>query len=159
MSVEPGEIGPSDSGAAPALVRAAIGRPHAHVVRQFLKFALVGVSNTLVFLGVYALLSEVLGVYYLLASAIGFAVGATNGFLLNRAWTFQGHVGDALTPVRWAVVQASGLALDELLLYLCVSGLGIDKLVAQAIAILVVVVVTFLANRAWTFRGAPSVPS
>ena len=156
MSIEPSEVGRSGDGIARAVLRSAATHPRAPLVRQFLKFSLVGVSNTLLFLAVYTLLTEVLGVYYLLASAIAFAVGAVNGFLLNRAWTFQGHVGDALTPVRWIVVQGCGLALDELLLYLWVSGLGVDKLVAQAIAIVVVVVLTFLANRAWTFRDASS---
>jgi putative flippase GtrA len=156
MSVEPREIGPSPSGGSMgrAMLRSASAHPRAHVARQFVKFALVGVTNTLVFLGVYTLLYQVLGVYYLLASAIAFTAGAVNGFLLNRAWTFQGHVGDAFTPVRWMIVQGCGLALDEVLLYLWVSRLGIDKLLAQAMAILVVVVLTFFANRAWTFRGA-----
>jgi putative flippase GtrA len=155
MSVEQSEVGRSGPRTPRALMRSASAHPRAPVFGQFLKFALVGVSNTLLFLGVYTLLFKVFGVYYLLASAIGFAAGATNGFLLNRAWTFQGHVGDALTPVRWAIVQGCGLALDELLLYVGVSAFGFDKLLAQAIAVMIVVVLTFLANRAWTFRAAP----
>ena len=63
-----------------------------------MKFALVGVSNTLITLLVYTFLLKVVGMWYLAASAIGFIVGATNGFLLNRRWTFREHVGDALTP-------------------------------------------------------------
>jgi putative flippase GtrA len=123
------------------------------VLWQFVKFGIVGVSNTLLFFATYTLLLKGFGVWYLVASGIGFAVGAVNGFLLNRAWTFKGHQGDALTPVRWCVVQGCGLALNEGLLYLFVEGIGLDKLIGQAIAIAVVVVVTFTANRAWTFRG------
>jgi putative flippase GtrA len=158
VSFEPTEASGTD-GVARSALRSAAAHPQAAVGLQFVKFSLVGVSNTLVFLGVYTLLDEVLGVYYLAASAIAFTAGAVNGFLLNRAWTFQGHVGDALTPVRWAIVQACGLALDELLLYLWVSRLGIDELVAQAMAIVVVVVLTFIANRAWTFRDVARAPS
>jgi putative flippase GtrA len=123
------------------------------LVAQFVKFGIVGVSNTLLTFVVYTLLLKVFGVWYLAASAIGFAVGAVNGFLLNRAWTFKGHEGDALTPVRWCVVQGCGLALDEGLLYMFVSSAGLDKLVAQAFATVIVVVLTFFANRAWTFKG------
>ena len=90
------------------------------VVVQFVKFGIVGVSNTLLTFAVYTLLLKGFGVWYLAASAIGFMVGATNGFLLNRRWTFRGHVGDSLTPVRWAVVQALRARLNVVLLYVLV---------------------------------------
>jgi putative flippase GtrA len=122
------------------------------LIVQFIKFGIVGVSNTLLTFAVYTLLLKVFGVWYLAASAIGFVVGAVNGFLLNRRWTFSGHVGDSLTPVRWAIVQGCGLMLNEGLLYLWVAGVGVDKLVGQALSIVVVTTVTFLVNRAWTFR-------
>ena len=145
--------GPRRSGS-PGARRLLAPVPHAArpVIVQFVKFGIVGISNTLITFAVYTLLLKVFGVWYLAASAIGFILGATNGFLLNRAWTFRGHVGDSLTPVRWAVVQGCGLALNEGLLYLWVDGLGIDKLVAQALAIVIVTTVTFFVNRAWTFR-------
>jgi putative flippase GtrA len=127
-------------------------RRRALVLVQFVKFGIVGVSNTLLTFAIYTLLLKVFGVWYLAASAIGFALGATNGFLLNRRWTFREHIGDALTPVRWAVVQTCGLGVNEGLLYVFVHDAAIDKLLAQAFATTVVTVTTFFANRAWTFR-------
>lgn len=126
------------------------------VLTQFVKFGIVGVSNTLLTFGVYTLLLKVFGVWYLAASGIGFAVGAVNGFLLNRKWTFREHVGDRLTPVRWTTVQGCGLLVNLGLVYTFVSSVGLDKLVGQACATLIVVVGTFLANRAWTFKVHPS---
>ncbi len=135
-------------------IRVARGSRHlsAPVLVQFIKFGIVGVSNTLLTLVVYTLLLKVFGVWYLAASAIGFVAGAVNGFLLNRRWTFREHVGDALTPVRWGVVQTCGLAIDEILLYVLVHDAHLDKLLAQVCATAVVTVSTFFANRAWTFR-------
>lgn len=119
---------------------------------QFVKFGIVGVSNTVLSFGVYTVLLEVFGVWYVAASGIGFAVGAVNGFLLNRRWTFKEHTGDALTPVRWAVVQSCGLGANLGLVYLFVSGAGLDELIGQACATAIVTVLTFTANRSWTFR-------
>src|ERR1700759_3818318 len=127
----------------------------APVVVQFIKFGIVGVSNTVLAFAIYTLLLKVFGVWYLVASAIGFIVGAVNGFLLNRRWTFAGHVGDSLTPVRWGVVQGCGLALNEGLLFLFVDGADVEKLLGQALATVVVTVVTFPVNRAWTSRMPP----
>jgi putative flippase GtrA len=127
------------------------------LVLQFVKFGIVGVSNTLIAFAVYTLLLKVFGVWYVAASGIGFAIGAVNGFLWNRAWTFKDHVGDALTPVRWFVVQGCGLLLDLGLVYALVDGAGLDKLVGQALTTVVETVITFFVNRAWTFksRAAP----
>ena len=126
--------------------------PGAPLLIQFLKFGIVGISNTLLTLAVYTLQLKVFVVWYLAASAIGFAVGTINSFLLNRRWTFRGHVGDAFTPVRWTIVQCCGLGLNLGLLYVLVHDAGMDKLVAQIVATAVVTVSTFAANRAWTFR-------
>jgi putative flippase GtrA len=128
---------------------------NAPLLVQFVKFGIVGVSNTLLTFAVYTLLLKVFGVWYLAASAIGFTVGAVNGFLLNRRWTFRGHVGDAFTPVRWTVVQGCGLLANLGLVYLFVEEISLDKLIAQACATAIVTVLTFLANRAWTFRMHP----
>ena len=131
--------GPSVATAAP--------RTRTHVVLQFVKFGIVGVSNTLLTFAVYTVLLKGFDVWYLAASAIGFVAGATNGFLLNRRWTFRGHVGDALTPVRWAIVQSCGLVLNEGLLFVLVHEARLDELLGQACATVVVTVVTFFANR------------
>lgn len=139
---------PSVAGAIAAPVRHA----RAHLVVQFVKFGIVGVSNTVLSFAIYTVLLKVLGVPYLIASAIGFVVGAINGFLLNRRWTFAEHVGDSLTPVRWGVVQGCGLGLNEALLYAFVDGARVEKLLGQAFAIGIVTVTTFFVNRAWTFR-------
>jgi putative flippase GtrA len=129
------------------------------LLAQFVKFGIVGASNTLLSLAVYAVLLKGFGMEYLLASAIGYAVGIVNGFLWNRAWTFRGHVGDALTPVRWGVVQGCGLAANLGLVYVFVHDADLDKLLGQACATAIVVVFTFIANRAWTFRMQPAAES
>jgi putative flippase GtrA len=123
------------------------------LILQFAKFGIVGVSNTLISFAVYTLLLKAFGVWYVAASGIGFAVGAINGFLWNRAWTFRGHVGDALTPVRWFVVQSCGLLVNLGLVYLFVDGVGLDELTGQAATIAIVTTLTFFVNRAWTFGG------
>jgi putative flippase GtrA len=129
--------------------------PGVHVLVQFVKFGIVGVSNTLLTLAIYTLLLKVFGVWYLAASAIGFIAGTVNSFLLNRRWTFRGHVGDAYTPVRWTVVQCAGLGINEGLLFVFAHEARVEKLLAQVLATAIVTVSTFSANRAWTFREHP----
>ncbi len=126
---------------------------HRPLVEQFAKFGLVGVSNTLITYAVFTVLEEGFGVWYIAASGIGFAVGATNGFLLNRSWTFRGHDAQGGAALRWVLVQGCGLLLDLALIAGFVEGAHLNKLVAQAFATVIVVVITFFVNRRWTFRA------
>jgi hypothetical protein len=54
---------------------------------QLVRFGLVGATNTALTLAAYTALVA-LDVPVALAAAAGWGVGALNGFLLNRAWTF-----------------------------------------------------------------------
>jgi putative flippase GtrA len=144
---------------AATLVNAPKAKLNTTIVAQFVKFGIVGIGNTLLSLAVYALLVDGLGMWYIAASATSYAVGMVNGFVWNRSWTFRGHVGDALTPLRWLVVQGCGLGVTLGLVFLFVHDAGLSKLLGQAFAVVIVVVFTFLANRAWTFRMRPAADS
>jgi putative flippase GtrA len=58
----------------------------ATTVAHWLRFAAVGATNTLVSWCAYALLFR-MGLHYLLASALAFALGVANSYVLNRRWT------------------------------------------------------------------------
>ena len=56
-----------------------------------------------------------------LAGAASWAVGAVNGFVINRAWTFRGAARGALPAARYAVVAVAGSALNAALVSIAVS--------------------------------------
>jgi putative flippase GtrA len=120
---------------------------------QWLRFAAVGGTNTVLSWCLYALLVG-LGTDYLLGSGIAFAAGALNSYALNLRWTFRSR--DRRTPeaLRFGVVQCVGLALDLCLLYALVDGAGVHHLIAQALVFPVASAVTFVLSRQWAFAGA-----
>lgn len=117
-------------------------------VAEACKFAVVGVSNTLLSLAVYTLLVS-LGEWYPLAAGLAFLAGAVNGYSWNRRWTFRRGSGRA--PIRYLVVQLAGLGVTELLLWLLVSTAGLEKIAGYVLTAAVVTCATFLANRTWAF--------
>ena len=127
------------------------------VLLQWLRFAIVGASNTLLSWCVYALLEHV-GVHYLLASGIAFMIGAINSYAFNRRWTFRSR-GRRLPEIgRFGVVQCVGLALDVALLYVLVHHAGVHRLIAQALVFPVASAVTFTLSRSWAFRESRARP-
>jgi putative flippase GtrA/SAM-dependent methyltransferase len=123
--------------------------------RQFAKFIVVGMSNTLISLVAYVLALKA-GVPYLLASVAAFTLGALNGYSLNRVWTFRAGAFAPSGLLRYAVVQALGLIANAGLLAGLVEGTRLDRIVAQALVLPIVSVLTFALNRRWAFRGARS---
>ena len=76
----------------------------------------------------------------------------TNNYLWNRLWTFRtsrGHV--YYQGMRFLVVSLVALALNLAILRGLVA-LGAGKIVAQAIAIVLVTPFSFSANKLWSFR-------
>jgi putative flippase GtrA len=122
------------------------------VARQWLRFATVGVTNTVLSLALYAALLG-LGTFYLVASAVAFAIATLNSYALNRRWTFRSTGRRSPEVVRFYLVSAGGLALNLALLSLFVEDVSLPSLLAQLAVIPLVSVVTFAWNRRWTFAG------
>jgi putative flippase GtrA len=121
------------------------------VVGQLVRYGVVGISNTLVFLAAYALCVH-FGVWYIAASAIGYTLGAINGYVLNRRWTFRAtQLSHTASASRYAIVTIAAALGNVGLLYVFVDGIGVDRIVAQVIVILIVQLLTFVVNRAWSF--------
>jgi putative flippase GtrA len=121
------------------------------VVRQFIKYGLVGALNTILTFVIYSA-GVLLHLDYLAALMLGYLAGSLNSYWLNRRWTFRAsNLAHSTTGTRFALVQASALLANLGLLYLFVHTLGVAKIPSQAILTVPVLTVTFYVNRVWSF--------
>jgi putative flippase GtrA len=119
---------------------------------QLAKFSAVGASGYVVNLVVYAALLKGAGLHYALAATCSFVVAVTNNYTWNRLWTFhaqRGHYG--WQGLRFLVVALFAYGVNLILLSALI-GLGVDKILAQAIAIVLVTPLNFVGNKLWSFR-------
>ena len=92
------------------------------------------------------------GLHYLAAAVVSFCVAVTNNYLWNRVWTFRGERGHfAYQGLRFLVVSMLALGANLVCLRVLVA-LGLGKIVAQAIAIVLVTPLNFVGNKLWSFR-------
>ena len=122
---------------------------------QLVQFCLVGATGYAVNLWVFSFLVLVLGFHYIPAAICSFLIAVTNNYTWNRIWTFRsqrGHV--AYQGLRFLVVSSLALVANLAVLYTLVQA-GLNEVVAQAIAIVLVTPVNFVGNKLWSFRSTP----
>jgi putative flippase GtrA len=123
----------------------------ASLIFQFGRFTLVGIMNTGISAGVDAFLLFT-GMPALLAAAAALAAGATNGYILNRRWTFAA-TDSWRARMTYVVLQGSGAGLTIVLVWAMDSVALVGHFASFIAASVPVTVVLFFANRAWTFSG------
>ena len=138
------------AGIAVARARRALRRPENWI--ELLKFSVVGLSGYAVNLAVYIALLKGAGLHYLPAAACSFVVAVGNNYAWNRLWTFRSSRGHVYYQgMRFFLVSIAALGLNLVLLRILV-GAGAGKVLAQAIAVVLVMPFSFTANKLWSFR-------
>lgn len=157
--------------ASPARLRREAGR--------FAKFSVVGAVGAVVDFGGFNLLHAAAGVPPLLASALSFLLAVTSNFIWNRWWTYPDSrakrigrqagqfalvslVGLAIRTPVFALAERPAVGLIERILpslagSLPVAGLPaaiVGRNLALALAVGIVLVWNFAANRLWTYSDA-----
>jgi putative flippase GtrA len=120
--------------------------------KQLGKFCVVGALGYLINLAVYDALLHA-GLHYLLAATCSFLVAVTSNYTWNRLWTFRelrGHFG--IQGMRFFLVSLAALGANLVLLHVLVVYGGLGRLLAQAIAIVLVTPLNFVGNKLWSFR-------
>jgi putative flippase GtrA len=132
-------------------VRHGVRRPHNWL--QLVRFGAVGATGYVVNLAVFALCVHAVGIDYRVSAVIAWVVSVLNNFWWNRHWTFgakQAHpVGQG---VRFFAVSLLTFGFSYLVLVGLVSGAGVTKVPAQAIAIAAATPLNFVGQKLWSFK-------
>jgi putative flippase GtrA len=148
-------MAPQPSAVAAARIRAGRALRHPANWLQLAKFAAVGAAGYVVNLVVYTALLRGAGWHYAAAATGSFLVAVTNNYVWNRVWTFReerGHVG--FQGLRFLVVALVAYVANLGILSALIA-FGTDKVLAQAIAIVLVTPLNFIGNKLWSFRARP----
>ncbi len=127
---------------------------------QFLKFGIIGLSNTIISYTIYLLFLILLKKIninkdYLLAQLIS--------FLLSVLWSFYWNDNKVFTIKKecplwkrllktYVAYSVTGLFLNTVLLILWVQVFHVSKLIAPVINLVVTVPLNFLINKFWAFK-------
>lgn len=126
------------------------------VLCEFIKFGLVGISNTVISYVAYVVCVYV-GIHYFGANAIGFVISVLNSFYWNNKYVFtcqEGQKRSWLPALLKTFVSygTTGIVLASLLLYLWVDVLGISEYLAPLLNLIITIPLNFVLNKLWAFK-------
>jgi len=125
-----------------------------NLTQQFARFLGVGAVGTAAHYAVLIALVQAGGVRPAVATAQGFAVGAIVNYALNCKYTFRYSGRHLNAAYKFAVVAFMGCLVNTWIVSLGVDAYKVHYLLSQVVATGVVVLLTFIANRRWTFHEA-----
>lgn len=132
---------------------------------QFVKFGIVGVSNTLISYVLYTgclLLFKTYSIFencdYLIAQGISFVLSVLWSFYWNNKYVFKVETGKsrnlfAALIKTYISYSFTGLFLSSALLVLWVDVLKINEFIAPLINLIISVPLNFLINKFWAFKN------
>lgn len=124
--------------------------------KQFIKFGLVGVSNTAVSMAVYYIFLWISPDLYMVGSILGTILGIANAFFWNDKFVFTGNANDwrsKLKRLGKTYVSYGGTSiLSNVLLWIEVAFFSVSKSIAPIVNLLVTIPLNFVINKLWTFR-------
>ena len=128
---------------------------------QFLKFSLVGITNTLVdWVVFYFLVSTFLGDQHSTAKAISFIVAVLNSFLWNTIWTFKNEYknSDAKSAVfiKFVIISLVGWGVNLYVFNFSSVAMMFQvfnrDLLPLVFASTAAIIVNFFGNKLWAYK-------
>ncbi len=138
---------------------------------RFLRFAIVGITGTVVDFGTMNLLTRFLGLPLVVAGTLSFAAAIVNNFTWNRHWTYPDSRSKPIAQqlLQFALVSVMGLGIRlpiltfvKPVLLILFTHLPFTLLLFSpeflsnngtlAIAVVIVMFWNFFVNRLWTYN-------
>lgn len=120
--------------------------------KSLIRFAIVGVINTLVTVIINTVCLEVFGIHYNISWVIGFIGGVINSYIMNKLWTFESKKKSVKEMVQFLVVSLISLSITTLGLRFFIEKVHLTKFVAQFPTIVLSQIVNYTGYKFWVFK-------
>lgn len=122
------------------------------IVKQAIKYGIVGVINTLITAIVIWVMMKGLDCSDIVSNITGYVVGLLNSFFWNRQWTFHSRTGWWSSAARFGLVFAVCYLMQLGVLMYLNKHLAIDPYYNQLIAMIFYTIINFVMNKFYTFK-------
>lgn len=122
-----------------------------NAVIQFIKFSIVGFSNTVISLFVYYILLW-LECNYLISNAMSWIISVFNAFYWNNKYVFRNENTWLKALIRTYISYGFSFILGNILLIVLIEFFKVSEIIAPLIILVITIPLNFLMNKFWTFK-------
>jgi dolichol-phosphate mannosyltransferase len=126
---------------------------HRALAARLGKFLVVGGTGVVLNNAALFALYQILRLPLVIASALAVTLAIVNNFVLNDRWTFGRRTPSLRRFGRFGVVSLGGLLISTGVLWVLVTYLSVQYLVANLVGIALATGWNFVGNLAWTWSG------
>jgi len=124
-----------------------------HLGKQFVRFGVVGLSNTAISLAIYYVFILIDKDLYLIGNVVGFFVSVLNAYYWSNKYVFQKSVKGHVKPIiKTYMSYGITFLLSTGLLFTLVEYLQVPEAIAPLIILIVTIPMNFLLNKYWSFK-------
>ena len=123
------------------------------LIKQMLKFGIVGGLAFLIDYGVFSLLNQIFGIHYLISSVISFSVSVIFNYIMSIKWVFDVNKNQTTKDFAvFMILSIIGLLLNSFIMYISVDLINIHELISKIIATFIVMIYNFITRKIFVER-------
>lgn len=124
---------------------------------ETIRYIIIGLINTALNFIIFWLLSNAIGIHYLIANATALIISMIFVFVTNKYFVFKSNVGGINKTVTESVmfILFSGLSasIDMFLMYTLVDLILVNNMVARLIVNIIMTIVNYIIRKFIVFRS------
>ena len=118
------------------------------LVKQIFRFTLIGGIAFLIDSTILFILTDYVGVHYLISSMISFTVSVIFNYIMSILWVFDVNKNQTRRDiVIFFILSLIGLGINQLIMYISVDLMNIYYMISKVISTALVMVYNFITRK------------
>ncbi|CZR10262.1 Putative flippase GtrA (transmembrane translocase of bactoprenol-linked glucose) [Trichococcus flocculiformis] len=123
-----------------------------NLLKQLLKFGIVGIIATILDFIFLFLFTDVFGVYYLLSAAVSFILSTLFNYVASMRFVFNSKFSKdekSKELILFVILSVIGLLLNQFLMWFFVEKIALYYMAAKIVATFFVMAWNFISRKVW----------
>jgi len=119
---------------------------------RFIRFLIVGVLNTIVGYGTFAI-GIYCNLYYYTAYILSYIIGVINSYILNKKFTFKSNDKSLKEPLRFLTVYLFSFIIGSIAIYILIDLMGTNAYIAGLINLIFTTLISWFGHNKFSFKN------